>query len=73
MGILIDGAIFNYDGSDLSLAQLLKKLESVGLEMGASTQPIDSEGNLYKYTDGCEAVDMTEVILNKRMVLLKIK
>lgn len=54
MGILIDGAIFNYDDSDLDLSHLLKKLESVGLELGASTQPIDSEGNLYRYTEDWE-------------------
>lgn len=51
MGIFIDGAVFNYDNSDLSLSQLLEKLESVGLELGASTQPVDSEGRLYRYTD----------------------
>lgn len=51
MGVSIEGAIFNYDGSDLDLFQLLEKLESIGLELGASTQPIDEAGDLYNYTD----------------------
>lgn len=54
MGIYIEGAVFNADGTDINLAALLEKLESVGLELGASTQPIDDEGGLYTYTDDWE-------------------
>lgn len=59
MGMKVNGAFFNADGNVLSWENFVEKIESVGLEYGGETSPIDDEGNVY------EVVDMKDWTLGK--------
>ena len=45
IGIEVDGAFFNADDTNLTWDDFIRKIESVGLEYGGKTTPIDDEGN----------------------------
>lgn len=51
-GIELDGAFFNEDGSTLTWIDFVDKIESVGLQYGGKTCPVDSEGDYYTIVDG---------------------
>lgn len=51
MGIKIDGSVFLSNGSDLDYDTFIEKIESVGLNIGASLSPVDEERKNYELLD----------------------
>jgi hypothetical protein len=44
-GLKLDGYIFKSNEEDLTLDEFIELIESVGLEFGGSTKPVDEQGN----------------------------
>lgn len=57
LGIKVNGSFFNEDGTKLTWYEFIKKIESVGLEYGGETLPIDEDGNTYKIQDVGKWID----------------
>ncbi len=48
LGIKVNGAFFNMNGTELTWGDFIRKIESVGLEYGGETQRVDEDGKIYK-------------------------